>query len=138
MKKMLKKNFKGSFTVEASFIVPIILFLIMVSIFAVFYYHDKNILLGAAYEASVVGSTMSREMNGADAEKIESLANERIRGKCIFLNHSQVEVEISEEDIQVNVSAFARKLRMAGSEKEPITDPEKYIRDLRKLQNVVQ
>lgn len=138
MKKMLKKNFKGSFTVEASFIVPFILFLIMVSIFAVFYYHDKNILLGAAYEASVVGSTMSREMNGADAEKIESLAHERIRGKCIFLNHSQVEVEISEEDIQVNVSAFARKLRMAGSEKEPITDPEKYIRDLRKLQNVVQ
>ncbi len=138
MKKSLKCNLKGSFTVEASFIVPMILFLIMACIFTIFYYHDKNILIGVAYETSVVGSTLSREVNGVDAEKIESLAYERIQGKCIFLNHSRVEAEVSEEELQVSVSAFARKMRMSGSEKAPITDPEKYIRDLRKIGNVAQ
>lgn len=138
MKKKMKWNLRGSFTVEASFIVPMILLVIMACIFAVFYYHDKNILLGAAYEASVVGSSKSREVNGVDSDEIQSLAYERLQGKCIFLNHSQVEVELSEEVIQVEVSASARRMEMSGSEKASITDPEKYIRDLRKIQNVAK
>ena len=138
MKKKMKWNLRGSFTVEASFIVPMILLVIMACIFAVFYYHDKNILLGAAYEASVVGSSKSREVNGVDSDEIQSLAYERLQGKCIFLNHSQVEVGLSEEEIKVEVSASARRMEMSGSEKASITDPEKYIRDLRKIQNVAK
>lgn len=138
MKKKIKWNLRGSFTVEASFIVPMILLVIMACIFAVFYYHDKNVLLGAAYEASVVGSSKSREVNGVDSDEIQSLVYERLQGKCIFLNHSQVEVGLSEEEIKVEVSASARRMEMSGSEKASITDPEKYIRDLRKIQNVAQ
>ncbi len=138
MKKKIKGNLKGSFTVEASFIVPMILLLIMVCIFAVFYYHDKNVLLGAAYETSVVGSTKSREANGADREELQSLAYEWIQGKCIFLNHPQVTVELSEEELQVGVTASGRKMRMSGEGKASITEPEKYIRDLRKIQGIVQ
>ena len=138
MKKKIKWNLRGSFTVEASFIVSMILLVIMACIFAVFYYHDKNILLGAAYEASVVGSSKSREVNGVDSDEIQSLAYERLQGKCIFLNHSQVEVGLSEEEIKVEVSASARRMEMSGSEKASITDPEKYIRDLRKIQNVAK
>lgn len=138
MKKKIKWNLRGSFTVEASFIVSMILLVIMACIFAVFYYHDKNVLLGAAYEASVVGSSKSREVNGVDSDEIQSLVYERLQGKCIFLNHSQVEVGLSEEEIKVEVSASARRMEMSGSEKASITDPEKYIRDLRKIQNVAQ
>ncbi len=136
--KKNKWNLKGSFTVEASFIVPMILLLIMACMFAVFYYHDKNILLGAAYEASVVGSTMSREVNGVDADEVQSLAYERVQGKNIFLNHTQIDVETSEEELQVRVTASARKMRMSGEEKASITNPEKYIRDLRKIEGLVQ
>ncbi len=138
MKKKMKWNLRGSFTVEASFIVSMILLVIMACIFAVFYYHDKNVLLGAAYEASVVGSSKSREVNGVDSDEIQSLVYERLQGKCIFLNHSQVEVGLSEEEIKVEVSVSARRMEMSGSEKASITDPEKYIRDLRKIQNVAQ
>ena len=35
---------KGSMTVEMSFLMPIILLLIMSSILASFYFHDKNII----------------------------------------------------------------------------------------------
>lgn len=138
MKKENKWNLKGSFTVEASFIVPMILLLIMACMFAVFYYHDKNILLGAAYEASVVGSTMSREVNGVDADEVQSLAYERVQGKNIFLNHTRIDVETSEEELQVRVTVFARKMGMSGEEKASITNPEKYIRDLRKIEGLVQ
>lgn len=138
MKKENKWNLKGSFTVEASFIVPMILLLIMACMFAVFYYHDKNILLGAAYEASVVGSTMSREVNGVDADEVQSLAYERVQGKNIFLNHTRIDVETSEEELQVKVTASARKMGVSGEEKASITNPEKYIRDLRKIEGLVQ
>lgn len=136
--KKNKWNLKGSFTVEASFIVPMILLLIMACMFAVFYYHDKNILLGAAYEASVVGSTMSREVNGVDADEVQGLAYERVQGKNIFLNHTQIDVETSEEELQVRVTASARKMMMSGEQKASITNPEKYIRDLRKIEGLVQ
>ncbi|MBP3469913.1 MAG: pilus assembly protein, partial [Lachnospiraceae bacterium] len=47
-----------------SFLMPMILFLILSCILAVFYYHDKNIISGAAYETAVVGSTKAREREG--------------------------------------------------------------------------
>ena len=52
---------KGSMTVEMSFLMPMIMFLIMGCILTVFYYHDKNVLSGAAYETAVAGSTRMRE-----------------------------------------------------------------------------
>ena len=53
-------------TVEMSFLMPMILFLIMGCILAVFYYHDKNILGAAAYETAVVGRTKARENDGVE------------------------------------------------------------------------
>ena len=38
--------------------------LVMSSIYAFFYYHDKNIIAGAAYETAVVGSNKAREKAG--------------------------------------------------------------------------
>ena len=49
------------YTVEMSFLTPIIMLLVMSSIYAFFYYHDKNIIAGAAYETAVVGSNKARE-----------------------------------------------------------------------------
>ena len=52
----MKKKQNGSFTIEASFVVPIILMVFMASVYIIFYFHDKNILSGAVYETAVVGS----------------------------------------------------------------------------------
>ena len=52
----MKKRLSGSFTIEASFVVPIVLLVFMVGIYFIFYFHDKNILMGAVYETAVVGS----------------------------------------------------------------------------------
>lgn len=50
----IQRALKGSMTVEMSFLMPIILLLLMNSILAAFYFHDKNILAGAAYETAVI------------------------------------------------------------------------------------
>ena len=61
MEERKQRWLKGSFTVEMAFLIPMILFLIMGCIRISFYYHDKNIIAGAAYETAVTGSTKVRE-----------------------------------------------------------------------------
>ena len=47
---------KGSTVVEMAYLMPVVLLCWMAVIFALFYYHDKNIIGGAAYETAIVGS----------------------------------------------------------------------------------
>ena len=61
--KMKRRYLKGSMTIEAAFVIPFIFLILMELITSFFFYHDKNILNGAAYETAVVGSTKMREKN---------------------------------------------------------------------------
>lgn len=73
----MKKNQNGSFTIEASFVVPIILMVFMASVYIIFYFHDKNILSGAAYETAVVGS----ERKSYKKEELEAYFRRNRKGK---------------------------------------------------------
>ena len=53
---MVKIRCKGSTVVEMSYLAPVVLLVWMAVIFGLFYYHDKGILTGAAYETAVVTS----------------------------------------------------------------------------------
>lgn len=100
------------YTVEMSFLTPIIMLLVMSSIYAFFYYHDKNIIAGAAYETAVVGSNKAREKpdsqtgsgdrSGTDVAELETLFQSRVNGKCILLStiQGQVTVEIENDTIK--------------------------------------
>lgn len=48
---------KGSFTVEAACVMPVILLVLMGTLYLNFYIHNRAWLTAAAYEASVTGST---------------------------------------------------------------------------------
>ncbi len=125
---------KGSFTVEMSLLMPIILFLFMGCVLATFYFHDKNILAGAAYETAVVGSTKMREKDGVTEAELERLCRDRIRKKCIFMTGSQVSVDISDEEIQVRVTAHKNRFSVSVLKKAAVTCPEKKIRDADRLE----
>lgn len=92
------KRARGSMTVEMSFLMPMILFLIMGCILAVFYYHDKNILSGAAYETAVAGSTKAREKGGVTKEELEQLLQDRVRGKCILFSRVQAAATVGKDE----------------------------------------
>lgn len=127
------KTVQGSMTVETSFLMPMILFLIMGCILAVFYSHDKNILSGAAYETAVVGSTKAREKDGVTEGELEQLFRERVRGKCILFSDVRAAVTVGKDEIEVTAAASKRRMKVSVSKRAAVTDPEKYIRNMRRL-----
>lgn len=124
---------RGSMTVEMSFLMPMILFLIMGCILAVFYYHDKNILSGAAYETAVTGSTKVREKDGVKEGELEQLFQQRVGRKCILFPGAQAEIVIGREEIEVTATSSRKGMKISVSKRAAVTDPEKYIRDLGRL-----
>lgn len=125
------------FTVEMSFLMPIILLLIMSSILSVFYFHDKNIISGAAYETAVVGSNKAREKDGADVGELETLFQERVGNKCILFAKVDVVVDVSDGQIEVQAQAARRKMKISVVKRAAVTEPEKVIRDIRRVKELV-
>lgn len=128
------------YTVEMSFLMPVVLLLIMGSIFGMFYYHDKNIISGAAYETAAVGGTKAREKSRAAKEDFQTLEGElgalfkeRVRGKCILFGRITVTVSVREDRIRVQGKASKRGMTVSVEKSMRITDPEKKIRDIRRL-----
>lgn len=114
-----------------------IMFLVMGCILAVFYYHDKNVLSGAAYETAVAGSTRMRERDGIDEGELEALYAERTEGKCILFAGSSAQVSVGEKEIVVEATAQKGRFMLSVLKKAAVTDPEKYIRDRRRMKEVI-
>lgn len=130
------KLLKGSMTVEMSFLMPIILLLIMSSILAAFYFHDKNIISGAAYETAVVGSTKMREKDKIESGELEVLFRERIERKCILFATSSVQVQVRKKEICVNAAAHKGKFGVSVIKKAAVTEPEDFIRDNKRIKEI--
>lgn len=134
--KQYARTYRASMTIEMSVLIPMILMIVMLSILAAFYYHDKNILQGAAYETVVVGSTKMRERDILTESKLKTLCEERIGRKCILFGKTQVKVIIEEEEIEVNIVANKRWFSLKIEKKAKVTEPEKKIRDVRRLKGM--
>lgn len=132
-KRLTKKALDGSFTIEMSIIMPVVLFIFMGIILSVFYYHDKNILNGAAYETVVVGSSKMREKEKITEAELESFCRDRIKRKCIFLTSAQINVRIQEEEILLELTAVKRGFGVSVVKRAALTEPENRIRDIRRL-----
>ncbi|WP_029730549.1 TadE family protein [Dorea sp. AGR2135] len=135
------------YTVEMSFLMPIIMLLVMSSIYAFFYYHDKNIIAGAAYETAVVGSNKARERpgsqtgtgdkSGTDAAELETLFQSRVNGKCILLSTIQGQVTVEGDEVCVRAQGTWRKMKVSVEKRAAITEPEKKLRDIKKIKEFV-
>ena len=123
----------GSFTVEMSLLMPMILFLIMGCVLACFYYHDKNIIAGAAYETAVIGSTKAREKDGVSEGELNTLFQERTGRKCILFSRVRVISSVGKEEINVSATAKRRHMILTVKSSAAVTSPEKYIRDIRRI-----
>ena len=132
---MKNKLCNGSITVEMSFLMPMILFLILSCILAVFYYHDKNIISGAAYETAVVGSTKAREREGVTSEELQELFEQRLQGKCILFPGVRAKIGVGEKEIKVEGRASWNRIQMSTLKYASVTEPETYIRDIRRWKN---
>ena len=130
---MKVKRLNAVMTIEMAIIIPLVLFMVMGLILTIFYFHDKNILNGAASETAVVGSAKLRESEEFDEEEIENFCRERIQGKCIFLVSHRIDVSVSDTEVVVEVTAAKRDFSISVIKKAVVTEPERKIRNMRRL-----
>ena len=121
-----KRELKGSAVVEMSYIIPMILFLFVMIIHAVFYYHDKAVLNGAAGETAVLGAQTARR-KGTEYDLEEFFYN-RTEGKLIYMTDPDVSVEEDEESVTVKASAARSFMRLSIYQRALIVKPEEKIR----------
>lgn len=121
-----KRELKGSAVVEMSYIIPMILFLFVMIIHAVFYYHDKTVLNGAAGETAVLGAQTARR-KGTEYD-LEEFFHNRTEGKLIYMTDPDVSVEEDEESVTVKASAARSFMRLSIYQRALIVKPEEKIR----------
>jgi len=128
----MRKCVKGSFTIEAAVIVPLILLVFAVSLNSLFYYHDRSVIGAVAYETVTVGS----ERREWSKDELESYFRERIEGRTLLFANVSGQVEIT--DTQVSLFCEVEKNHMSLTVKRVMrkTEPEKYIRNIRKIEKI--
>ena len=136
IKKIINIKAEGSMTVEMTFLMPVILMIIMSSILATFYFHDKDIISGAAYEVCVIESNRLREKDHITGEEVQALFRERINNKCIFFSDVNAKASIGKEEVQMNVVAAKGKFKLSVEKKAAVTNPENHIRNVNRLKEI--
>lgn len=134
-KQWKKGVVKGSVTIEMAYILPIVLLVFLLVIYTVFYYHDKNILIGAAAETAVTGTQAARQ-KGKEEVDLQSFYRERVNGKLILLRITEIEVSKSKAKIEVSVSAGNGKMHVSVIQRARIPKPEDKIRKKRQLESL--
>lgn len=129
---------KGSTVVEMAYLMPVVLLCWMAVIFALFYYHDKNIIGGAAYETAIVGSEEWRWKKEIEDGKMEQYFQKRIENKLIFFDTVSVETAVVKDEFEVTAGAQKRKMRVSVKRSAALTVPEEKIRRKKVLQEIVE
>ena len=133
-----KMSVKGSMTIEMAYIMPVVFLVFFLSVTGIFYFHDKNIISGCAYETAVVGSVKAREKDGVEESILNALFQERVRGKCILFAGAGAQIAITDNEIIVTATAKRGRVAVSVSQSAKITEPEKYIRDIRRIKNIAK
>lgn len=128
----MRKGLKGSLTIEASFLVPLILFVFGVLLHMLFYYHDKNVIAGIAYETGVYAAGR-QEVDEAEAERH---FQSRVKGRLLLFDTVKSEIHMEEKQVQIVCRAKRNAMSLRSECTMSRTEPEDYIRSIRKLEKL--
>lgn len=118
----------GVITVEMSYLIPTILVLFMMIIYTTFYYHDKNILIGAASETAALGAQLERAPGNDGQTDLAGFYQERIQGKLILFSGADVAVSIEKKWAEVSAYADWGNMRLHVIQRAALQEPEAVIR----------
>lgn len=122
------RSLKGVITVELSYLIPIILAIFLAVIYTTFYYHDKNILIGAASETAVTGAQMERKPGKDGETDLAGFYQERIQGKLIFFSGAEASVSTSKKWVEVSAYADRGGMQLHVVQRAALQKPEAAIR----------
>ena len=128
---------KGSTTVEMAYVMPLIFLVFLIIVRTTFYYHDKSILDGMAYEAVTTAVQTARNPKAKEAD-VETFCRERIRWKLIYFSMPEVSVNVTDDEAETTISATRGKMCIRVTRQVKIPHPEKKIRLKKKLETIKQ
>lgn len=123
---------KASATIEAAVACSVFFLSFFLIVNALFYYHDKNILMGTAYEAAVVQSQKKRSPETCTAGKSEQEFERAARRRMLLFSKVDLTIEETDQKITVQGTASKRRMKISVSQSASVTEPEKFIRNMRK------
>ena len=127
VKDVLKCRIRASSTIEAAVVMSAALLCLMLILFTGFYFHDVNILAGAACESAQVAGEWERMEENRSAE---AYFQKRIQGKMLYFSSAGCTVDRSGKDIIVKARASSARMKAAVSASARMDVPEKDIRRL--------
>lgn len=137
---------KGSYTVEAALLMGIILSVLVGVVYIGFWYHDKNFLQSAAYEAACVASLRADDESYQLGEAAQMLTSGRMLGTASLQTDCQngsKKASVSFEgtfSLPGMVIAFFQKEKLQMQESCELTTerPSHRIQKIRGLLKIVQ
>jgi hypothetical protein len=122
------REVRGSATIEMTYIAPMTLFIIMSIITIVFYFFDKNIIIGGALETATIGAQLERQEVVEMQLELEDVFSERVENKLIMFRNYEISVEQSSSRVTVNVRSSKGPKEISVEQSAQILKPEKKIR----------
>lgn len=142
---MKKKKYclSGSYTVEASFLFPLIMAVIAAIIYLLFFVHDRCVMNAAADTAALRASQPDIHENGIYQTAEESI-QELLSGRLLAAGSIEKEIKISSTEIRVvcrgEVPVPLHNIRLpievTGYAKR--TDPAAFIRECRVIEEKME
>lgn len=137
-----KKLCKGSFTVEATCVISLIMVVLMGTLYLSFFVHNRAWLTAAAYEAALTGSIEAVKEDGKVYEN--ALAKGKELGNIGFFGAENLTMQVNtgsqvsvvyNADTIVPFAGFTWQLRAEGSVK--VIDPVTRIRKIKAAAELV-
>lgn len=138
MKRKIMKQVDAVITVEMSFLFPVILGILSLLFHTIFYYHDKNILIGTAAETAVIGAQMERKPNQRGEADLTEVYRQRIHGKLILFPEAMAVCEITNIKVTVTIKAVWKKMELEVEQSAPLLHPERIIRDKKIINGITE
>ena len=125
----MRRKLRAAFTIELAYLFPLIMLVFVVLLHLLFYYHDKNILLGAAHETAAYGTALEEPNEGL----LENYFAGRVKGKLLLFTKLEKEIVLQEEQVTVSCNASKNVMSLRVKCTVNQTEPEDYIRSVRKI-----
>lgn len=138
MKRKIMKQVDAVITVEMSFLFPVILGILSLLFHTIFYYHDKNILIGTAAETAVIGAQLERKPNQRGEADLTEVYRQRIHGKLILFPEAMAVCEITNIKVTVTIKAVWKKMELEVEQSAPLLHPERIIRDKKIINGIIE
>lgn len=103
-----KNNNKGMMTIEACFLLPMLIMLCLFVIWLGFFLYNKTLFMECAGIAAILGSQMAEADNETIGTTVNNRARELLSGKTVLAEGIEVRVTVDYDAVTVGITGLLR------------------------------